>query len=249
MQSSSEYSYEVNGNLIDYGKKHLVVRSPGALKRLIDARVQWVPIADYKSRVRNSEDKNDVVTYFDIKLKDEHHRPVAGEPPKTFDIQFLLPESFADAVSCDEELGVAQLDLSRPDCQAYVRELNELLMCWYPIMHQKSDGDAKCSFHNLSTTSLMMKWPWKKVSVSEYFATYDPALQIHKLNLGVGYHSTKTSSIGISIQLSNFPGLTRRGAMVSRKKSNDANSKKRKLITLDAEGNEVEAVSEGGTVE
>ena len=236
---STDYAYEVNGNLIDYGKKHILVRSPGALKRLIDARVKWVPIAEYKSRVRNSEDKNDIVTYFEIKLKDENYRPAAGEPPKTYDIQFLLPESFASAMSCDSELGIAELEIIRPDCQAYVTELNDLLMCWFPIMQQKSDADGKCDFRCISNTTLALKWPWKKISLSEYFATYDPSTQIHKLNLGVGYHSTKSNTIGISVQLSNFPGLTRRGVLVARKRENVASSKKRKVVALDVNGNEV----------
>lgn len=236
---STEIAYEVSGNLIDYGKKHIIVRSPGALKRLIDAKLQWTPIAEYKSRVRNSEDKNDVMTYFDIKLKDEHHRPEKGEPAKTFDVQFLFPESFASEITCDDELGFAQLNLTRPDCQVFANELFELLRCWFPIMCQKTDGGADCTFREFSSSAVTMKWPWKKVSVGEYFASYDPTLHIHKLCLGVGYHSSKSNVIGISIQLSNFPGLTKRGALLARKKLNESSSKKRKVCALDSEGNEV----------
>jgi hypothetical protein len=236
---TSSRPYDIEGNVIDYGKKHITVRSPIALKRIIDAQIQWTPIAEYKSRVRNTEDKSDVMTYFTIKLRDDNYIPAAGEPPKTFDLQFLLPESFGSELTFDTLLGYASLDQSTPGCRAFVEELNELLLCWYPAMFQKVD-DPDAEFNTLSSSTLNLKWPWKKSPIEEYFTTFDPTLNIHKLTLGVGYHSSKNNSIGISIQLSNFSAPTKRGALLARKKNNEESSKKRKVSALDADGNEVE---------
>lgn len=233
--------YTVTRELVTIGRKHITVRCPRTMTAMLQSGLQLTPVAEYFKRSKDESDPKNVITFFNIRLLDKFYRPAAGESSKTYDVQIELPANFSDCVSYDTALSKVNVALARPDIQQFFADLDEMLMCWFPVMSAKRDDPTTpLTFHRLSNSSVSLKYPWKKVPLQEYASTFNSENQVHMLALGVGYHNLKNSEVGISVQLSQFPSLTYRGMQLQRHEQNERAAKKRKVVALDAEGKEVE---------
>lgn len=236
----SERLYEVQGELVSFGKKHCVVRCPRTMKAILDAKLQWFPIAEFAKKSKDEEDPKNTVTFFNVIILDKFYTNAEEEGPRTLDLRLQVPESLSGDLAYDEQLSSVILTPSTDAARQYVADVNELLMCWFPVMGQKRDDlTAPVTFNSLRTSGVTLKWPWTKKPAAEYFSEFDASLKVHMIELGCGYHSQKNGTIGISLKLSQFPGMTRRGALVDRVEQNKRASKKRKVVNLDEEGKEV----------
>jgi hypothetical protein len=194
--------YTVNGELLVIGKKNIICRCPKTLRRLLEADVQYAPIADFKSSIKDDKDKSNTITLFDIRIKDRFYTPEAGGLPRTYQVIFELPLSFNRFV-CEGPYG-PEVDTQTTMVASYFDELNSLLQCWSTVMQQKLSVD-NVNFY--VPTTWRMKYPWKKVTVSDYFGNFNAETSRHRVNIGVGYHNLKESKMGISLQLSQFPSI------------------------------------------
>lgn len=235
----SERLYEVEGELVNFGKKHCVVRCPRTMKAFLDANLQWFPIAKFSKQSRDEEDPKNTVTFFEVVILDKFFTPAAGEDPKTLDVRLQVPESLTDDVSYDVELNSVTLTATSDAARQYISDVNDLLMCWFPAMAQKRDDPTAPVTFNSLTTSVGLKWPWKKLPATQYFGEFNKSQKLHMIELGVGYYTHKRSAIGVSLRLSQFPGLTKRGAVVENVRRNETASKKRKMVDLDENGKEI----------
>lgn len=214
----SDATYSVAGELLIVGKKNIVCRCPRTLRRLIEAGVQYAPVADYRSVVKDEKDKSNTITLFDIRLKDLLYASAAGELPKTYEVVFELPIDFNPYVTLGQY--GPEVDVQSTMTSSFFQELNSLLQCWTSVMRQKLSVE-NVSFH--APTVWRLKYPWKKVTVEEYFEKFDEATYRHKVNIGLGYHNLKDAKMGISLQLSQFPSTPPKS------------SKKRKVEVEEAE--------------
>lgn len=235
----SERLYEVEGDLVNFGKKHCVVRCPRTMKAFLDANLQWFPIAKFGKQSRDEEDPKNTVTFFEVVILDKFYTPPAGGAPKTLDVRLQVPESLSEDISYDELLNTVSLTATSDAARQYISDVNDLLMCWFPVMSQKRDDPSSPVTFNSLSTSVSLKWPWKKLPAGQYFGEFDKSMKMHMIELGVGYYSHKRSAIGVSLRLSQFPGLTKRGALAEYVKRNENSSKKRKLVDLDENGQEI----------
>lgn len=192
--------YTIAGELLIVGKKSIVCRCPRTLRRLIEADVQYAPVADYRSVVKEEKDKTNTITLFDIRLKDRLYASGPGELPKTYEVVFELPLEFNPYVT--EGTYGPEIDVQNTMTASYFEELNALLQCWAGAMKQKLSAE-NVTFYTPSTWRL--KYPWKKVTVGEYFEKFNPETYRHKVNVGLGYHNLKDAKMGISLQLSQYP--------------------------------------------
>lgn len=233
MAAPQEKLYQVSGNLVTFGKKHIMVRDPQAMTDILKSGTQYVPIANYNARSRDEDDASNVVTFFKIFVMDKFFIPTGQEKPKLLDVQITIPEQFTPYLSLVD--GQFKLD-PRKDlaCQQYIEHLNELINCWFPIISQKRDNAlSPVSFRYLQQPAIF-KWPWKKETAEEYIDRFSTHLNTHVLMLGVGWHNGKNSEIGLSMNLSQYPGLSYAGVL---EKMNS--QKKRKIVSLDENGEEI----------
>lgn len=235
--STAEKLYQVSGSLITFGKKHILVRDPQALTEILKSGAQYVPVANYNARSRDEEDSSNVVTFFKIFVMDKFFIPSGQEKPKLLDVQISVPEQFTPYVTLVD--GVFKIDPKKDRaCQQYLEHLNELIACWFPVLSQKRDNPlSPVTFRHLPA-QVNLKWPWRKESASDYLDRFSVVNNTHVIMLGIGYHNAKSSEIGITLNLSQYPGLTYAGVV---QKMNS--QKKRKVALLDDEGREIEIVS------
>lgn len=193
-------AYTVTGDLLIVGKKNIVCRCPRTLRRLVEADVQYVPVADYYDVVKQPEDKTNTITLFNIRLKDRLYASSPGELPKTYQLVFELPLPFNPFV-INGEYG-PEVELMGDCIQSYFQELNLLLQCWESVMKQKLSAE-NVTFH--VPAAWRLKFPWKKITLDDYFAGFNPETDRHKITVGLGYHNLKEAKMGISLQLMSDP--------------------------------------------
>lgn len=233
MSSSDERLYQVTGNLVTFGKKHIVVRDPIAMTDILKSSTQYAPVGNYSARSRDEEDPSNVVTFFKIFVLDKFFVPGPDEKPKLLDVQVCIPEQFTNFITLSN--GVFTLDPKKDRaCQQYIQHLNDMVGCWFPVLSQKRDNSlAPVTFRHLNGP-VVLKWPWKKESAEEYADRFSVVINTHVIMLGVGYHNAKSSEIGISLNLSQYPGLTYEGVI---QKMNS--QKKRRITRLAEDGTEL----------
>jgi len=198
--SAVDAPYTVNGELLIIGKKNIICRCPRTLRRLLESDVQYAPSADFVKSIKDDKDKSNTITMFDIRVKDRFFTPETGGLPRTYQVIFELPLSFNPYV-CEGTYG-PEVDTQTTMVSSYFEELNSLLQCWGSVMKQKLSVDS-VTFH--VPTTWRLKFPWKKMTVPEYFEAFDPETYRHKVNIGMGYHNLKEGKMGISLQLNQYP--------------------------------------------
>lgn len=245
-------SYTLHGDMITVGTKRVTVRCPRHFKRLLDSRTQLLPIAEYFRRSKDEDDSQNFVTFFRLKVLDCAYIPKAGESPKTYEVQFELPEELSPCVQCEEILDtkVCRITPNSDAATEYMHDLNEALLCWFDAMKVKCDQLInEVEFRNLSSTSVGLKWNSKTTSVDEFISQMDPELNKYTVAIGVGYYSGKDNKIGISLNLSMFYALTSRGAYLKKVEQSMKASKKRKVVALTEKGEEGEVLQHAEDVE
>lgn len=128
----------------------------------------------------------------------------------TLDVVFSLPEEMSASVklsSPEEEGGDLQAVWETNDAASdtYKADVNRLLECWLNQIQHANSFSGQPTVYLLSR-SAKLKWPWKNCTNEDYFRRFRSDTQIHQLRLGVGYFSAENNSVGVTIQLSNYPG-------------------------------------------
>lgn len=178
------------------GTKYINVFDPVFFRTLLEARVYLPVITPLKVS------KDGVLMYL-LQVKDVNR-------DLTLDVLFSLPEELSESVklgSPEEEGGDLQAIWETNDTASdtYKSDVNRLLEMWLRQIQQANSfaGEPDISF---LTRSCKLKWPWKNSTNEEYFKKFRNDLQIHKFRLGVGYFAADRCSVGVTLQLSNYPG-------------------------------------------
>lgn len=232
---SRERLYEITGQLYIVGTKNITVRCPRKMKEVLTSGTDYAPLVEFHRKLRDEQDAKNLITYFIPKVVDRNYVPDAGQPSKTYNTQIQIPPQFSRYIRNEGE--VVMLDLTDPVFRQFMTDVDELLMCWYPeVMKRRDDENLPTTFHSrMGSESMLLKWPWK-LSIDSYFQSFNEERNIHVLTLGVAYHNPKVSEIGVSLKLSQYPALTRAGALFAKIESQ---SKKRRLSEVKEEGEEV----------
>lgn len=128
----------------------------------------------------------------------------------TLEVLFSLPEEISASVklgSPEEQGGDLQAVWETNDAASdtFKSDINRLLEYWLKQIQQANSFAGEPEITYLQR-SCKLKWPWKNSTNEDYFKKFRSEHQIHKLRLGVGYYAADRSSVGVSLQLSNYPG-------------------------------------------
>lgn len=240
----SERLYSIQGQSFVVGKKNFIVRDPRATLAVLQSGLVYAPVVEFAKKIKDEEDPKNVVFQFFARVADRIFKPAPGQDTKTYDVRIEVPQQFTDQVMFDHEMNVAKLMGAEPACRQFIDDVNALQMAWFPLMKdRRTDNSTACTWNHPPATHLVLRWYSKTSDVSGYERAFDRVRHIHVIEFGLGYHSTKSETLGITAKLSIFPGKTPRGVELDNAENRAKNSKKRKVISLDKEGNEI--VSDG----
>jgi hypothetical protein len=178
------------------GTKYINIFDPEFFISLLEAKVYIPVIAPLKVN------KDGVLMYL-LQVKDVNR-------DLTLEVLFSLPEDISASVklgSPEEEGGDLQAVWETNDSasDSFKAAVNRLLEYWLKQIQHANSFLTEPSI-NLLPRSCNLKWPWKNSTNEDYFKKFRSDLQIHKLRLGVGFYSTERNSVGVTLQLSNYPG-------------------------------------------
>ena len=242
MEAISTSSYTVKGELVTVGTKKVTVRCPRKFQKIIESRTHLIPVSDY---FRRSKDEDDVVTFFRLKLLDTNYIAKEGESGKCYEVQFEIPEEASSAVQVQTDNSTGETSLffapSTPASLEFWRDLDAALQCWFEVIRVKcNEGATPIVYAPLNMSRTKLKWTSKTVSAESFVTEFNPVTNKFVICVGVGYHSSASNRVGISLQLGMFYALTSTGAYM--KKVEQSKSKKRKVVTLNEKGEEGEEV-------
>lgn len=128
------------------------------------------------------------------------------------DLVFSLPESISSSVklgSPDDEDAQLQAVWETGDAtsDSFKADVNRLLEHWLVQIQHANTFEAEPDIYYLPRAA-KLKWPWKTSTNENYFRTFKSESQIHQLRLGVGYFASDRNAVGVTMQLSNYPGKT-----------------------------------------
>jgi hypothetical protein len=178
------------------GSKHITIYDPLFFCGLMEAKV-YVPII-----VPLKVNKDGVLMYL-LQVKDVNRDLSLG-------ICFSLPEEISSSVKlASPEEGEQSLqavwETTDAAGDAFKADVNRLLEYWLKQIQQANSFGVNPDIYYLPRT-VNLKWPWKNGTNEKYFREFRSDLQVHQLRLGVGYYATDRNSIGVTLQLSNYPG-------------------------------------------
>lgn len=178
------------------GTKYINIFDPEFFISLLEAKVYVPVIAPLKVN------KDGVLMYL-LQVKDVNR-------DLTLEVLFSLPEEISASVklgSPEEEGAGLQAVWETNDAasDSFKAAVNRLLEFWLKqIQHANSFSTEPAVY--LLPRSCNLKWPWKNSSNEDYFKKFRADLQIHKLRLGVGFYNAERNAVGVTLQLSNYPG-------------------------------------------
>jgi hypothetical protein len=178
------------------GTKYINIFDPEFFISLLEAKVYVPVIAPLKVN------KDGVLMYL-LQVKDVNR-------DLTLEVLFSLPEEISASVklgSPEEEGGDLQAVWETNDSasDSFKAGVNRLLEFWLKQIQHANSFSIEPSI-NMLPRSCNLKWPWKNSTNEDYFKKFRSDLQIHKLRLGVGFYSADRNSVGVTLQLSNYPG-------------------------------------------
>jgi hypothetical protein len=202
------------------GPKLVTISDPVFFKSLFEAK-HFIPLV---SPLKVTKDGT--VMYL-LQVRDVNRDVV-------LDVVFQLPEEISSSVKLGsaegEEEGLQAIwETSDAASDSYKSDVNRLLDYWLKqIQHANEfNGDHQPDIHYLSRAA-KLKWPWKSHTNEEYFRQFRSDLQTHQLRLGVGYFSPERGAVGVTLQLSNYPGKSEKAILESgRRKGKRARSEEK----------------------
>lgn len=240
--SKASLSYSVKGELLTVGSKKVTVRCPRRFVRVLESKTYLLPISEYFRRSKDEEDIQNIVTFFRLKLLDCNYVSVSDEHARTYEVQFEVPEEASQSVICEnigDSVQVKFVPGNSPGGVEFWNDLNSALQVWEDVVRVKCDNTGQTiDWRPLNPSECTLKWTSKTTSAADFVQGFNPVLHKFVVCVGVGYHSTKESKIGVSLSLGMFYNLTQKGAYMKKVEQN-AKSKKRKVMNLDANGEEI----------
>lgn len=159
---------------------------------------------------------------------------------KSLDVQWELPESISNSVKLqssssdgtDEDLE-AVWETNDAESNSYKADVNRCLEFWLKQIQQANTfGEApEIRFLGMTTT---LKWPWKTSSNETYFRQFRASDHTHIIRLGVGYFQSENSVVGVSLQLTSYPGKSKSAVLAAKSR------KRKKVETTEEASTEVE---------
>lgn len=181
------------------GTKNVTIRDPvffrGLLDNLYSPHIKPLKIA-----------KDDVVMYT-LQVRDNSNGRI-------LDVALELPQSMTNTIKLTtSENGEAGLiptwETNDSTSDQFKQDFNTLLHYWLAKIQ------VACPFHENGVPTIFnlqtqceLKWPWKNTSSSDYFSKFKPESNVHVLRLGVAYYNPEKNFIGVTLQLSSYPGKT-----------------------------------------
>lgn len=184
------------------GSKNLIVKDPAWLSRLFASGMMLPLVEHFKVEKEN-------LVMFLLKVHDINTN-------KKFEVIFEIPTEESETVY----LGDGKNFTSQADEKVAIWDtitlggqfkegVNECLRYWLDIMVSSCRlGGDEISINDL-TSRTYLKWPWKKGTNEEYFESFDSLRAVHQIRLGVGYFNQTTRTVGVTLQLSQYPGKTK----------------------------------------
>lgn len=200
----------INMNKIYVGSKNIVVRDAAYLNELISKGI-FIPVC----KQFKTEEKSGTILYH-CELKDTNTN-------KTLKVAWTLPEGASDSIALgpptDFNEGLTPIWESNCQLAAELKaEINITMAYWNELIRRANTlGGEVTSEPKLLTSSVALKWPWKKVNPEEYFLSFDKTEKCHKIMVGCGYFNPER--YGITLQLSNFTDKTAEAINKKRKRS------------------------------
>lgn len=189
------------------GPKLVTVNDPVFFNSAVEAK-HFIPIV---SPLKVAKDGT--VMYL-LQVKDVNRDMV-------LDVVFSLPEEISSSVKLGapdgEGEGLQALwDTSDMASDLYKSDVNRLLDHWLKqIQHANAFNEDEQPEVYYLPRATKLKWPWKSHSNEEYFRQFRSDQQTHQLRLGVGYFSPERGAVGVTLQLSNYPGKSKQAIIES----------------------------------
>lgn len=132
------------------------------------------------------------------------------------DVSIGLPEEMSSTIklSTPQEISDVEPDLEAvwetndSTSEIFKRDVNRLLDFWLVKIQTACTFGAEPPTIYYPAQSCSLKWPWKTCSNRDYFSKFRRDLSTHVIRFGVGYYSTAKNYVGVTLQLSNYPGKT-----------------------------------------
>lgn len=141
---------------------------------------------------------------------------------KSLDVQWELPESISNSVKLqsssnitEEESLEAVWETNDAESNAYKADVNRCLEFWLKQIQQANSFGESPEIRFLGMTT-SLKWPWKNTSNESYFRQFRSSDHTHIIRLGVGYFQSENRVVGVSLQLSSYPGKSRNAVLASK---------------------------------
>jgi len=208
------------------GSKNLTIYDPIWMKSQFESKA-FVPII-----TPHNVNKEGVLMYL-LQVKDTNTE-------KIVDVMFQIPEIMASTIHLgtpEEDTSSLQAvwETSDKTSDDFKSAINQLLEFWLCQIQQANSFSTEPRIYFLNTLT-KLKWPWKNCTNADYFLNFHPDTDTHMIKLGVGYYNSIDNCVGVTLQLSNYPGKTRSSIVAKR-------ARKRKIV----ESSEVAASKEEET--
>lgn len=201
------------------GTKAVTIYDPSFFKGLIDSGLYTAIITPLKIA-------KDGAVMYTLSLRDNNKNIL-------LDVQIGLPEEMTNTVklsaSNETNQGLIPVwETNDSTSEIFKRDVGRLLESWLLKIQTANTLSEEVPIIYLPQSSTELKWPWK-VDTTLYFENFDRLRNTHVLRIGVGYYSAEKNYVGVTLQLSNYPGKTILAISDARKSSN----KKRKKAEVD----------------
>lgn len=183
---------------ISIGTKNVIVNDPVWLSSLF-ANHMFAPVITPLKIERGG------VVMYNLQVRDLN-------TDKVMDVIFSCPERLSHTVklaSSSEGSGdlVAEWETNDIDSKTFKDDINRCLEFWLLQIQQASSFGQVPKIRSLQAVT-KLKWPWKTGSNEDYFRKFRPETHTHQFKLGVGYFNQEYDEVGVSLQLSSYPGST-----------------------------------------
>lgn len=183
---------------ISIGTKNVIVNEPAWLSSLF-ANHMFAPVITPLKIERGG------VVMYSLQVRDLN-------TDRTMDVVFACPERLSHTVklaSSMENNGelVAEWETNDIDSKTFKDDINRCLEYWLTQIQQASSFGNIPKIRSLQAVT-KLKWPWKSGSNEDYFKKFRPETHTHQFKLGVGYYNQEYDEVGVTLQLSSYPGNT-----------------------------------------
>lgn len=132
---------------------------------------------------------------------------------RILDIAFEIPQHITNSVKLahsgvEEETLAPIWETNDPISNQFREDLNTLLHHWLSKVQTACSLQESPPSIYFPSARFELKWPWKNLQSDDYFSNFKPDSQLHVFKIGVAYYQPEKNYIGVTLQLSAYPGRT-----------------------------------------